>query len=691
MVSPTMQTKFIKRYVIILGVVWSLAIVVVLFSHFKDDRQHTIDRVLIRAESLLERDILYRDWSAGHGGVYVPVSEKSPPNPHLEFLPGRDVESVDGRQLTLVNPSYMTHQAFKLSNDAGGSLSKITSLKVLNPANAPDEWERQSLLKFEQGVDSVSGVVSIQGVQFVRTMRPFFVEEKCIKCHAAQGYKLGEIRGGISIAIPLRPALETAWHHNVTTVGLFALLWIIGLCGLALLGYRLKCQSTLALESDQRRDQAEMNLHFLSNFDRRTNLPNRFMFDKHLQDSFQRVASQGGQVAVAAFELLNFKQIVDTFDHPTGDALLKIMAERLATLLPMEESIARFGEDRLLFSLTLQDGQSVVPTVEEILKQVNRPITLENQEFFPLGCFGVAFYPSDASDEKRLVQKAVSALTFSLGEGKSGIELFSHSLQVQARSRLNIESGLRRALAGNEFELYLQPQINAASGEVTGAEALLRWNDAEQGFIPPDRFIPIAEENGLILPIGEWVLRTAADLAIKVKEQLGRPLRIGVNVSAKQFHDPALVDIVDQLLASPGMSPDLFEIEITEGTFIEDIDYTIELLTDLKVRGLKIAIDDFGTGYSSLSYLKRFPIDRLKVDRSFVMDIAENDDDRVIVGLITGMARKLGLEVIAEGVEDEVQKNLLIGMGCDDMQGYLYSKALPVEEFITFVADFEGR
>jgi EAL domain-containing protein (putative c-di-GMP-specific phosphodiesterase class I) len=202
--------------------------------------------------------------------------------------------------------------------------------------------------------------------------------------------------------------------------------------------------------------------------------------------------------------------------------------------------------------------------------------------------------------------------------------------------------------------------------------------------VPPDEFIPVAEENGLILPIGEWVLQAASIHAVQLKQRFGRVIPVGVNVSAKQFQDPDFVDIVDEVLAIDGMMPEMLEIEITEGTFIEDIGRTIEILTDLKVRNLQIAIDDFGTGYSSLSYLTRFPVDRLKIDRSFITDIVSNEDDRALVGLITEMGRKLGLNVIAEGVEEDIQKHLLIGMGCHAIQGFLFSRALPYEDFCTW-------
>lgn len=687
-----MKITFIKNYVLLIGLVWSLVCMVVLGAHLRDDYRQTVARTQARASTMLERDILYRDWVASHGGVYVPVTETSLPNPHLAALPERDVETGDGRRLTLVNPSYMTQQAFALDNRAGRSISKITGLRVINPANAPDAWERAALRQLAQGAEAVSEVVEFAGHLHVRAMRPFHVEETCLKCHGEQGYRIGEVGGGISVALPFESFMSGHWEHNFLSVGLFGLLWIFGLFGLVLLGRRLSLQTRKAIESEHQLDRAEMNLNFLSNYDRRTNLPNRFKFEEQLCDVFRIVDVSGDTVAVTALEIRNFKQIINSFDHPVGDTLFRMLAERMATLLTELDSVARFGEDRLLFSYTCQDGDLFSESIlQQLLAAASKPLVLEDHEFFPVVCMGTALYPHDAEFATRLVHKAVSALTFCVEKKQSGINLYSQSLQEEAKNRLEIESGLRRALAEQGFQLFLQPQVDSISGDLIGAEALLRWNMEGRGNVPPDEFIPVAEENGLILPIGEWVLQTACIQAVCLRQRFDRIIPVGVNVSAKQFQDPAFVDILDEVLSIDGMLPEMLEIEITEGTFMEDIDLTIEILTDLKVRGLRIAIDDFGTGYSSLSYLKKFPIDRLKIDRSFVADIASDEDDRVLAGLIAEMGRKLGLNVIAEGVENADQKHLLIGMGCHAMQGYLFGRPVAFEDFCTRFKDLAGR
>ncbi|MDT8442686.1 MAG: EAL domain-containing protein [Desulfuromonadales bacterium] len=680
-----MKITFIKRYLFIVGLAWTAICVAVLYSHLEEDYKQSVAQAQTRARTMLERDILYRDWVAGHGGVYVPITEEAQPNPHLNFLPERDIEATDGRRFTLVNPSYMTHQAFEIDNRLGNTVSKLTSLNYLNPGNAPDAWERAALVRLAKGENLVSEVVKIKDQPVVRTIRPFYIEAECLKCHARQGYHLGDVRGGLSITVPFESFLSGHWKHNLLSVLLFVLLWLSGMAGVFLLGRKLYTQTHQVIESDRQRDQAEMSLDFMSNYDRRTNLPNRFKFEELLFDLFKKADVSGSAVAVTTVEVRNYKQIIDNFDHPVGDALFKMIAERLAAIISPNDSVARFGEDRLLFSsMTSSEETFTEDTLLKIWDGVSKPLFLEGHQFFPVISMGTALYPQDAADAKRVVQRSVSALTYCLEEKVSGVALFSRSIHDQAKTRLKIETGLRSALNDNNLELYLQPQVDS-KGALVGAEALLRWKRDGEEYIPPVEFIPVAEESGLILPIGEWVLQTAAVHALRLREKFGRVIPVGVNVSARQFQDSSFIDIVDEILSIDGVSAEMLEIEITESTFIEDIDKTIEILTDLKVRGLQIAIDDFGTGYSSLSYLNRFPIDRLKIDMSFVADIATSEDDRVLISLIAEMGRKLGLKVIAEGVEDEIQKHLLIGMGCDALQGFLFGRPVPFDDFCTYV------
>jgi diguanylate cyclase (GGDEF)-like protein len=528
-------------------------------------------------------------------------------------------------------------------------------------------------------------VTTLHGKRYLRAMEPLLTKQKCLTCHAVQGFNVGDVRGGLSVSIPLEPAFAAASHYNRAIVGLLGFLWLLGLSGIFLQGRKLVRQTVVAMENERLRDQAEMSLHYMSNYDRYTNLPNRYLFEERLGSILKSIGSQNQRLAVVALEIRNLRGIIDTHGESLGREFLKLTAERLALLIHEDDIVARLGTGRLICTLAQQaDKPGTMSGFMVIEKSLCQGIEYQDQQFFPMISMGISFAPDDASEAGDLIQMASSVLDRSVERGLNGFEFFSKSLQVEAMERLAIESGLQIALAEERFLLHYQPQINVVTGEITGFEALLRWQNAAGELVPPDKFIAVAEETGLILPIGAWVLETACRQAVAFQRKSGRYLRAGVNVSAKQFRDPTLVDHIDRVLAETGLPPEFLEIEITENTFMDDPLKTVEILTDLKIRGIKVAIDDFGTGYSSLNYLKRFPVDRLKIDRSFIMDIVENEDDRVLVSLITNLAKGMGLEVIAEGVENSGQRDALLSLDCPLMQGFLYSRPLTAEDFFSF-------
>ncbi|PLX81439.1 MAG: hypothetical protein C0616_03830 [Desulfuromonas sp.] len=686
-----METRFIKRNTLLFIGCWTLLLALATGLYLRNDYHHTIEGEAIRARTLLERDLLYRHWGTSKGGIYVRVNQNNRPNPHLEFLPQRDLVLADGETLTLVTPSSLTQQAFELSNHAGKTLSKITSLRVMNPANRPDRWELAAIRQFKQGVTEVSGVDSIDNRSYVRTMRPFIAEKRCVGCHADQGYDIGDIQGGMSVSIPLEPVLNAARKNNQLIVAMIFFLWASGIFGITWQFNRLKHQTELVVEQEMLRDLAENSLHYMSNFDRRTNLPNRFLFENRFQVVLREAEEHNYRAAVVALETRNFRRIKGTNGESGADLYLKACAERLAERLHSDDIIARLDENRLVFSLLEGEDQlGITKVLHEINDALSMPLALGRDTTYPVACMGVSLYPDDSRDSSELLHMAVAALDRSLARGGNGFEMYSQALQAEALEYLEIETGLRKALEQGELSLHYQPQVDARDGKIVGAEALLRW-DSANGTIPPDKFIPIAEECGLIMPIGTWVLQTACRQAATWNRLTGGCFPVGVNVSAKQFSDPTLVDQIDDILKSTGLPPECLEIEITEGTFIEDPQKTIEILTDLKVRGLRVAIDDFGTGYSSLNYLKRFPIDRLKIDRSFVLDLDSDEDDRVIVSLIIGIAQELGMDIIAEGVEKTAQRDVLLGMKCSTMQGYLYSRPLATDAFTSYLQGHPTR
>lgn len=681
-----MQVKFVQKNMLLFALGWTLMVATAMGVYLWLDHEHTIEVEAIRAKTLLERDMLYRSWGVSKGGFYVRVTEKNQPNPHMDFLPNRDIVLGNGEMLTLMTPSNITQQAFELSNKSGETLSKITAIKVVNPDNVADEWEVAAIRQFEQGAKEITGVDLLAGKLYVRTMRPFITEKKCIKCHSAQGYDVGQIRGGLSISTPLEPALDAAREKNKPVIGLLLLLWAVGVGGISWQCRKLKRQTELAFEHEVQRDHAENNLYYLTNFDHRTNLPNRHHFEERLKTTLKGVEEKNATIAVIALELRNFRRIKDTNGEVHADSYLKACAERISDQLHNENVIARYDDNRLILSLSYYEDQlALTNLLKEIPEVLAASLVLDGETYYPEAWIGVSLSPNDGHVAGELTQMATAALERAILCSESGFEMYSQSLQAEAMEYLAIETGLRTALEQDQLELHFQPQIDAISGQLIGAEALLRWTTAAGLSVSPVKFIPVAEESGLILSIGAWVLRTACHSAVAWYRETGQYIQVGVNVSAKQFSDPTFIDQVDKVLEATGLPPEFLEVEITEGTFMEDPQRTVEILTDLKVRGLRIALDDFGTGYSSLSYLKKFPIDRLKVDRSFVMDIAEDEDDKAIVSLITDISKNLGMDVIAEGVEEACQRDVLLSMGCNDMQGFYYSKPLDAGAFLGYL------
>jgi EAL domain-containing protein (putative c-di-GMP-specific phosphodiesterase class I) len=322
-----------------------------------------------------------------------------------------------------------------------------------------------------------------------------------------------------------------------------------------------------------------------------------------------------------------------------------------------------------------------------IVDALATPFTLAGKTIHSGTSVGVAMYPADGNDSATLLRHADTAMYAAKSQGRGNFQFFSSAMNQATHDRLLMENRLAQALEKQEFELYLQAQVETASGKVIGAEALLRWHHPELGMVSPDRFIPIAEESGLILPLGDWVLRRAAQLLVRWREHGLGHLRLAVNLSARQCRGGSLLPLLDRLLADNGIAPELLELEITESAAMQDPERSRTLLKELRSRGIKVAIDDFGTGYSSLSYLKQFELDRLKIDRSFVKDIETDPNDAVIVGATIALAHSLGLEVIAEGVETEAQRVFLCSKGCETAQGYLFAKPVPLQQFEALAAE----
>ena len=436
------------------------------------------------------------------------------------------------------------------------------------------------------------------------------------------------------------------------------------------------------IEDISRRKQIEEELLHLANHDALTGLPNRWLLLDRLSQALVFANRVGTQVAVLLIDLDRFKNINDSLGHEVGDKIIREIGRRLSACTSTGDTVARLSGDE--FALIRPDvirEEAVAVLAQHILAGLSQPMQIEGHEFYPTASIGIGIYPRDGRDGQALLKNADTAMYRAKDAGRNNFQFYAHEMNARALDRLKLESGLRRALERDEFVLHYQPQMDIASGRIVGVEALLRWAPPGQPMVFPNEFIPIAEETGFIVQIGEWVLRTACMQAYAWRDSgLFGALRIGVNLSARQFRQQAVADMVSQVLSATGCSPAALELEITESVVMEDPEAATLTLQKLSEMGVHLSIDDFGTGYSSLSYLKRFPINSLKIDKSFVRDITTDADDAAIAKAVIALAHSLKLKVIAEGVETQEQLAFLRVQECDYMQGYLLSRPLAIDE-----------
>ncbi len=446
-------------------------------------------------------------------------------------------------------------------------------------------------------------------------------------------------------------------------------------------GFGLYAQSLV-----NRRRRAEESANYLAYHDSLTGLPNRALLMDRLALALAQARRSGQMLAVMFLDLDRFKVVNDTLGHAEGDGLVRSVGARLAALLREGDTVARVGGDEFTLLVSgIPGAEGAAEVAERVLADLRRPQVLRGQEFLITVSIGIALYPDDGEDAETLLRNADIAMYRAKEQGRDSYQLFTPAMNARIMERLAWERGLRRALELGEFVVHYQPMANMDTGRIVGVEALVRWQHPERGLIPPGDFIPLAEETGFIVPLGEWVLRTAC-AQNKAWQQAGLPpVRVAVNLSARQFH-LGLVDCVSRVLAETGLEARFLDLEITEGTAMRDPEVTVEVLHQFGEMGIRVSIDDFGSGYSSLSSLKNFPLQSLKIDRGFVRDLASDSNDAAITSAIIAMAHSLKLDVTAEGVETEEQMAFLRQRHCDDFQGFLLARPMPAAALAKMLA-----
>lgn len=450
----------------------------------------------------------------------------------------------------------------------------------------------------------------------------------------------------------------------------------------------------------QIKSAAQDQIHKLAYYDNLTGLPNRILFIQKLNESIRQdenlPTDAMRKIAIIAIDIDHFKDINDTMGHSIGDTILRAVGKRLRAALPETATVARTGEDEFAVTIPLND---TFPTSREVAERIahvikSEPFKVFSQSFQIRSSIGIATFPDNGSDPDHVLKNADIALNRAKEDGRDTIREYLQDFDKAIQQRFQLLNDLREAMEKDQLSLFFQPQLDLQSQKVIGAEALLRWwkpdNSKEGGkFISPALFVPVAEQSGLIVPMGEWVMYRACETARGWLDQ-GIDLRVAVNVSGAQFQQSDLVETTRRVLRDTGLPPHHLELEVTESAFMHDVQQTIQILNDLHKMGVELAIDDFGTGYSSLSYLRQFPIDRLKIDQSFIKNALNNKDDETIARTIVALGHSLGLRIIAEGVETKEHEEFLLRENCDEVQGYRYSRPVPNDAFISFVQSYDG-
>jgi diguanylate cyclase (GGDEF)-like protein len=591
---------------------------------------------------------------------------------------------INGMNMLMITGQVSAPENRRLLLEKMASSQGVDELRIIRAKQVQDQFGPG--LPTEQAVDALDRAAIetkkpiFQTVELnnnkhqFRAVIPFvastnFRGTNCLMCHHVQE---GSVNGAASILLDMDEAdekLSRVRHWVWAGDAVFALM--------------------LALILLWRR--ADRRIQFLANYDPVTGLPNRNLLHDRLSQAINFAQRYDRMLGILFIDLDDFKTVNDSLGHHMGDRLLRQLGERLMTCVRGMDTVARLGGDEFVIAVTgLDHPDSLIFVAEKVLDSLSRPFILDDHELFISSSIGIAVFPRDGGNETTLLKNADSAMYHAKERGKRHFQFYSSEMNHKARERLSLINDLHRALERDELLLHYQPQINLKTGEITGVEALIRWKHPQHGMVPPMKFIPLAEETRLILPIGEWILHTACTHTVDWHKR-GFKLSVAINLSPLQVEDQGLQEMVADALSNTGMNPEYLELELTENILIQRPEVVYKIFRQLRAKGVRLAIDDFGTGYSSLNYLSRLPIDKLKIDKSFIPDIANDPNDRSIVEAIISMAHSLRLKAIAEGVEAEDQAEFLRRLNCDEAQGYLFGKPVSKEKMDAILAARVGQ
>jgi len=611
--------------------------------------------------------------------------------------------AVDDKTINLLPVKTISDISKRFSKDVNGEvIIRTVSDRPRNSANMANEFELNEIQYFKDNSDKADHFIQKEG-SFYYT-KPLYIKENCLKCHGkreetipsirdkyttAYDYKLGDIRGLMNIEIKKRGLFTTLYQDFIENVIATIILYIFFLLIIYFLLYKVRKQEqnyTQQLKQDIQEktreiEQQKQRLHDQAYHDGLTGLANRILFKDRLKHGMRHAKRHEKVMALFFVDLDNFKEINDSLGHHIGDKVLIETTKRLQSKIREEDTLARLGGDEFTIIMenldTIHDASVLAEKIQNICRE---PLIIDAHTFYTTCSIGISFYPQDSEDIDDLLKYADAAMYKAKDEGRNTTRYYSSEMTKLAHERITMQTDLRKALSGDEFILCYQPQIDTKSEKMVGLEALIRWNHPHKGIILPDVFIHIAEETGIIVEIDQWVMKTAMKQIKSWYDQGFEPGVLSLNLTLRQLRSKEYLDVLQQSIKNIGFQPQWLELELTEEQVMKNPKESIVKLEHISNMGINIVIDDFGTGYSSLAYLKRFPVHKLKIDKSFINGITDNKEDEAIVMSIMALSKSLNLKTVAEGVETKEQINILDKLDCNYIQGYFYNKPMSVDE-----------